>query len=175
MQNGNLQMATRKMNLYSPTFYLSHIDRRMERIAGIRLTNTWNFLETGKSDLKVDGLRHCWTVFPKKRVLKSLLPVPYRMWPYLEIGSLWMQLVKLRWSPTGLEWTLHLVWLMSLQEDNMKMQRENAMWWQRQGSEQGRCKPRIPKDFRLPPEAGKKQGRILPRVQRVLVLLTPRF
>lgn len=70
-------------------------------------------------------------------------PPDSRTWPYLEIGSIQMSLVKMR----SLGWALYLMWLMSLWKGETWTQchphRENTMWQWRQTSQWCINKPNI--------------------------------
>ena len=107
-----------------------------------------------KPDFHPLGLVRGWTVSSQNsyhRVLHCL-----RMWPYLEIRSLQIQLVKLGWGQTGVVWTPNPTGLCPYKKrilGDRHAHRENTPWRWRQRS--GRClmKTRLSKGCQQPPEA----------------------
>lgn len=57
------------------------------------------------------------------------LHLNFRKWPYLEIRSLQMQLVKLRWGHMGLEWGLNPMTSVLIRPCEDTDTHEKALWW----------------------------------------------
>ena len=62
-----------------------------------------------------DGLIYAHHKNKQTKKYVEVLPPSYsRMWPYLELGSLQMWIVELKWSHTAVGWAYNPEWLVSL-------------------------------------------------------------